>query len=82
MIFIGYDPIGKTLKEIHDDGNAVFIHGISIFVLRNKKDTVGVLEAQEFSLRKILRDHPELRGAVVASHNDFFGESVFRVRGR
>ena len=80
MIFIDYDPVGKTLNEVLNDGNSVFIYGISVFALQNDSDTTGMIEAQEFSLRKILRDHPELRTARVVSHNDFFGESVFRVR--
>ncbi len=80
MIFIGYNPIGKTLEKVLNDGNAVFISGIAIHALKDENDSIGEPYAEEFSLRKILRDHPELRAAIVVSHNDFFGESVFRVR--
>lgn len=80
MVFIGYGPVGKTLEQVLDEGNIVFMSGIAIYVLKDENDGIGEIEAEEFSLRKILRDHPELRPAVVVSHNDFFGESVFRVR--
>lgn len=80
MVFIGYNPVGKTLRMVHDCGNVIFISGIAVYVLKDENDSIGTLYAEEFSLRKILRDHPELRASVVVSHNDFFGESVFRVR--
>ncbi len=80
VVFIGYDPVGKTLEKVLDEGNPVFIRGIAIYALKDENDNTGEIEAEEFSLRKILRDHPQLRTAVVVSHNDFFGESVFRVR--
>ncbi len=80
MVFIGYDPSGKTLEEVLKDGNFSFYKGVAVFILKDEDDTIGDMTAEDISLRQILINRPELRTAVVASHNDFFGESVFRVR--
>ncbi len=79
MIFIGYDPVGRTLEEVMREGT-VYTQGVCVFVLADEKDKVGKRVAEGFSLRTILKIHPELRNARVVKHNDFFGESVFRVR--
>ena len=80
MYFIGYDPVGHTLQEVLEDGNSIFHTGVAVHALSFEGDELGDPVAEDYSLRKILRDHPELRTARVVSHNDFFGESVFRVR--
>ena len=79
MIFIGYNPIGMTLEQVMGEGS-IYTQGVAVFVLTDEKDTVGKRVAEDFSLRTILKNNPELRNARVVSHNDFFGESVFRVR--
>lgn len=53
---------------------------VSVHVLDGADDELGMPYAEEFTLRQILRDHPELRQAKVEHYNDFFGEDVFRVR--
>lgn len=80
MYFIGYDPVGKTMQEVLDDGNDLFGNGVAVYALQTEDDTTGVIQSEDFSLRRILNDHPDLRTARVASHNDYFGESVFRVK--
>jgi len=79
MIFIGYDPVGITLKQVMSECS-VYTHGVSVFVLSGEKDMIGKRVSTGFSLRTILKNHPELRDARVVLHDDFFGESVFRVR--
>jgi len=79
MIFLCYDPVGKTLEEVTREPT-VYSQGVSVFVLQYENDTLGKRAADGFSLREILCRHPELKTALVVSHNDFFGESVFRVR--
>ena len=50
---------------------------VSVHVLDGADDELGMPYAEEFTLRQILRDHPELRQAKVEHYNDFFGEDVF-----
>lgn len=79
MYFIGFDPEGKTLEEVLTEG-ASYPKGVAVFLLDDEEDEVGKIVDEEFSLRTILKNHPELRTARVVQYNDFFGESVFRVR--
>lgn len=78
MIFIAYDPVGRTLEDVLSEGT-YYSQGVSVFVLADDRDTVGKMMAEDFSLMAILKNHPELRDAKVVRHEDFFGESVFRV---
>lgn len=79
MFFIGYDLVGRMLEEVTEEG-AIYTQGVAVFVLSDNEDTIGKMVAEDFSLRTILNKHPELRTSRVVSHNNFFGESVFRVK--
>lgn len=92
MLYIGYNPVGKTLEEILIDdiesrkeitkhvGCLPEAQGCSIFVLEDDDDEIGKKVAESYNLRSILMERVELRNTVVVKHNDFFGEDVFRVR--
>lgn len=71
--------IGKQLQDIARDVTCGAMKGICVFVLANENDTTGKRVAEEFDLRWILKDHPELRTRTVKLVNDFYGEYVFRV---
>lgn len=82
--------IGKTLEQILIEERqsqqlpllfrALRVNAVSVFVLQDENDTIGRRVAEEFSLGVILKEHVDLRQAVVVRYNDFFGEDVFRVR--
>ena len=76
MLF--YDPIGKTLAEIHKDLGANS-NGYAVFVLENEDDTVGKRLDEDFSIGLILNKHPEYAHYKVKYENYFYGEIVLRV---
>lgn len=73
-----YNPIGKTLAEVHKDcgGN---IDGYSVFVLQDKYDTIGKPLDEDFSIGLILKKHPQYANCKVKYENDFYGTTVLRV---
>lgn len=73
-----YDPIGKTLEEVHKDCGAS-MSGYAVFVLENENDNVGKQLDEDISIGLILRKHPEYTHYRVKYTNDFFGETVLRV---
>lgn len=84
MVFMDYNPIGKTLRQVHMDVGSVFsVSGVNVFLLGEKDNDIhspGKLVETDFSLLSILRKHPEYAEAKVCNYNDYYGESVFRVR--
>lgn len=73
-----YNPIGKTLAEVHKD-YGYNIGGYSVFVLQDEKDTTGKLLDEDFSIGLILKKHPEYANCKVKYENDFYGTKVLRV---
>ena len=73
-----YNPIGKTLAEIHRDcgGN---MGGYSVFVLQDENDTTGKPLDEDFSIGLILKKHPQYANCKVKCVNDFYGTTVLRV---
>lgn len=53
--------------------------GWCIFQLRSKEDTTGARICEGFTLRNILRRHPELQDLIVKYAHDYYGENVLRV---
>lgn len=55
--------------------------GVSVFIKQpgDPEHAPGKHFAEDFSLRQILQDHPELRQAKIVNYNPFYGMSVFRV---
>lgn len=76
MLF--YDPIGKTLAEIHKECGARG-HGYAVFVLEDNKDTIGKQLDEDFSVGLILRKHPQYANYKVKYENDYYGTTVLRV---
>ena len=76
MLF--YDPIGKTLADIHKECGAS-AHGYSVFVLEDNKDTIGKRLDEDFSVGLILKKHPQYANCKVKYENDFYGTTVLRV---
>ena len=76
MLF--YDPIGKTLAEIHKECGSRS-HGYSVFVLEDNKDTIGKRLDEDFSVGLILEKHPQYANCKVKRENDFYGTTVLRV---
>lgn len=74
-----YNPIGKTLAEIAEETEADFRGGYSVFVLENEKDNVGKEIDMLYSVKAILKNHPEIANYKVKYENDFFGTTVLRV---
>ena len=76
MLF--YDPIGKTLDEIHKECGSRS-HGYAVFVLQDENDTTGKQIAEDFSVGLILKKHPQYANYKVKYENDFYGTTVLRV---
>ena len=76
MLF--YNPIGKTLSEVHKDyGRNEY--GYCIFVLQDKNDKIGKELDGDFSIGLILKKHPQYANCKVKYENDFYGTTVLRV---
>lgn len=73
-----YNPIGKTLAEVARETNADFFNGYSIFLLQDKNDTTGKWVDESYSVRAILKEHPEISDYVVKLENNFYGTNVLR----
>lgn len=73
-----YNPIGKTLAEIHKDCGPN-IGGYSVFVLQDENDRTGIPLDEDLSIGAILRKHPEYAKYKVKYENDFYGTAVLRV---
>lgn len=73
-----YDPIGKTLAEIHKDCG-VNMNGYAVFVLQDENDKIGIELEENISLSDILSNHHEYTDCKVKYENDFFGMTVLRV---
>ena len=74
-----YNPIGKTLAQIHKDcgGN---LSGYCIFILADENDTTGQEIGMDISIGAILRSKDNMQYAdyIVKYENDFFGITVLR----
>lgn len=76
-----YDPIGKTLAEIHRDCGSN-LNGYAVFVLQDENDKFGKQLDEDISIASILQKHPEYAESIVKYENDFFGMAVLRVMRR
>lgn len=73
-----YDPIGKTLAEVHKDcGSSA--GGYTVFVLQEENDKTGTKLDTDFSIGMILKKHPQYADYKVKYENNYFGETVLRV---
>ena len=73
-----YNPIGKTLAEVHKECGVNF-QGYSVFVLQDKDDKTGKRLDEDISIGLILRKYPEYANSKVKYENDFYGTTVLRV---
>ena len=71
--------IGKALVEVAKETDADFRGGYSVYVLQNENDETGKHIDTSYSVRAILREHPEIANYNVKFNNDFFGTTVLRV---
>ena len=74
-----YNPIGKTLAEIAAETTADFRGGYSVFVLQDEIDTTGKEIDTSYSVKAILKNHPEIANHKVKLENDFYGTTALRV---
>ena len=73
-----YNPIGKTLSEVHKDcGDSIC--GYTVFVLQDEKDKIGKQLGTAFSIAMILKRHPQYANCKVKYENNYYGETVLRV---
>lgn len=73
-----YNPIGKTLLEIHKDCGSNR-GGYVVFVLQHDKDITGVRLDEDISVGLILRKYPQYADYKVKYENDFYGTVVLRI---
>lgn len=74
-----YNPIGKTLAEIANETTVDFRGGYSIVELQDEADTIGKEIDMSYSVKAILKNHPEIENYKVKYENDFYGTTVLRV---
>lgn len=78
MMFIGYDPIGKTLQQVAIETEPC-VNGYSVFVLQGFDDPIGEELCCSWSVGEIIRKFPDVANCKVKFTNDFFGMMVLRV---
>ena len=74
-----YNPIGKTLAEIAVETTADFRGGYSVFILQAESDTIGKEIDMSYSVRAILKNHPEIANYKVKFENNYYNTTVLRV---
>lgn len=74
--------VGLTIDELATNLPADPNNGYCVFEIEHDDDKVGKMIGESYSLYQILKENEQLRGAVVVMDNDFFGETVLRVRRR
>ena len=67
--------IGKTISELSNVSN---FKGIAIFDLDKSKDEWRIWE--DVFISEFIKEFPEYRNAIVEEFNDFYGETVLRIR--
>lgn len=58
------------------------IKGYRVFVLDGEDDTSGKAVATGYELKNIVSQHPNLRSMRVASEEDYYGETIIRLRSK
>lgn len=58
------------------------IKGYRVFVLEGENDTSGKAVATGYELKNIVSQHPNLRSMRVASEEDYYGETIIRLRSK
>ena len=76
--------VGKTIGELSEE-LGYSEKGYSVYILtstdpRTFEGSAGTLCMEHPSLKCIIKTHSELKNAIVAADNDFYGIQVLRVR--
>ena len=70
--------IGKTLAEVAKETRPT-LSGYIVMILQDEEDTTGKRLDELYSVKAIIKEHPEIAKYKVKFENDFFGELVLRV---
>lgn len=70
--------IGKTLAEVAEETRPA-LSGYIVMILQDEEDTTGKRLDELYSVKAIIKEHPEIAKYKVKFENDFFGELVLRV---
>lgn len=71
--------IGQTLSELAAVTN-MFWYPIRVFVLADKNDDTGRFLTEAYSVQQIINKFPATADAVVALAQNYFGETILRIR--
>lgn len=71
--------LGKTLKEIAAKSDPNF-KGFVVFILKDNQDDTGWRVESCFHIRHFLQKHPEMANYKVKIANDYYGETILRVK--
>lgn len=72
-----YNPIGKTLAQVHKDCGSN-LNGYAVFILLHNEDTIGKRIGEGISVGECLDYKEEYANYIVKLENDFFGQTVLR----
>ena len=72
-----YNPVGKTLAQVHKDCGSN-MNGYAVFILLHVDDTVGKRMGEGISIGECLDYKDEYANYIVKLENDFFGQTVLR----
>ena len=67
--------VGKTISELSNISN---FKGIAIYDLDKNKEEWRIWE--DVFISEFIKEFPEYRNAIVEEYNDFYGETVLRIR--
>lgn len=71
--------IGATLLDAAQS-TSIFFNPIRVFVLANEQDTVGRQLPGSYTIQQVIIRNPELKDAVIAFADNYYGETILRVR--
>lgn len=56
------------------------LKGYRVFVLDGEDDSSGKVVATGYDLKQVVKQHPELKSMRVVSEEDYYGETIIRLR--
>lgn len=73
------DMVGKTLLGI-SRVESFRLKGWRVYLEPSVEHPAGRKVAEEYDLKRIIKDHPELRRARVSSAEDYYGITILRMK--
>lgn len=79
MMTVKHDVTGLTLGYV-SRFRGIRQKGYRVFIQQDVADECGKVLATGYDLAQIVRQHPELKKMRIASEEDYYGETIIRLK--